>query len=64
MDKVKKKHVNAYSAWTNLEDDKLRKLFKDGYSIPEISKIHKRNTGAIRSRLKKLNLIPESISDE
>ena len=51
---IKKKHTKAYEPWTDDQDQKLLKLYKK--NVPEIalSKIFKRQLGAIRSRIMKL----------
>lgn len=50
-------HVSAYESWSPEEDGKLRNEYGKGMSISEMSGIHARTRGAIRSRLKKLGLI-------
>jgi hypothetical protein len=47
---------NAYEKWSDEDDTKLEKLFYDGKNILELSELLKRNEGAIRSRIKKLEL--------
>tara|TARA_Y100000816_G_C26080530_1_gene569444 strand:- start:120 stop:1721 length:1602 start_codon:yes stop_codon:yes gene_type:complete len=51
---IKEKHTKAYDPWTEDQDQKLLKLYKK--NVPEIalSKIFKRQLGAIRSRIMKL----------
>ena len=50
-------YPNAYSPWS-MEDDKLlEKLFETGKSVSELEKVFGRNSGGIKSRLRKLNLI-------
>lgn len=49
--------TEAYQAWTKEEDRQLIREHEDGKTIKEMSEIHKRTPGAIRSRLKKLELI-------
>ena len=48
--------VEAYQPWTKKEDEQLIREQKEGKTITEMSEIHKRTSGAIRSRLKKLEL--------
>ncbi len=48
--------TDAYKPWTKKEDDQLLREQKEGKTIREMSEIHKRTRGAIRSRLKKLEL--------
>ena len=46
----------AYSAWTQKEDEQLKKEWQNKLKIREISEIHNRTRGAISSRLKKLGI--------
>ena len=51
-------HAGAYMLWTEEEDRKLTNEFESGqFSTRDLSEIHGRTTGAIRSRLLKLKLI-------
>ncbi|MCD6544199.1 MAG: hypothetical protein J7K34_06790 [Flavobacteriaceae bacterium] len=52
----RKKHKNAYEKWTAENDEKLEMLFCEGKTTTELSKIFERNNGAIKSRIKKLEL--------
>lgn len=49
-------HPNAYMPWTQEDDDKLEQLFCEGKTTQELSDIFQRKQGAIRSRVKKLEL--------
>ncbi len=49
--------TEAYQSWTKEEDMQLIRERKEGKTTRELSEIHKRTRGAIRSRLKKLDLI-------
>ena len=53
---IAKGSVEAYQPWTKKEDDQLVREQKEGKTTKEMSEIHKRTQGAIRSRLKKLEL--------
>ena len=44
----------AYQPWTKEEDQQLISEYQSGRTIKELSEIHRRTAGAIRSRLKKL----------
>jgi hypothetical protein len=55
----RKKFKKAYENWTKKEEALLVIRFKEGISIPELSKLHQRSRGAIRSRLKKVGLIKD-----
>ncbi|MBR6164787.1 MAG: DNA helicase RecQ [Clostridia bacterium] len=48
--------TEAYQPWTKTEDEQLIREQKEGKTTKEMSEIHKRTQGAIRSRLKKLEL--------
>ena len=49
-------YPNAYMPWTQEDDDKLEQLFCEGKTTKELSEIFQRKQGAIRSRMKKLEL--------
>jgi len=49
-------NTEAYQSWSKKEDDQLLREQADGRTVREMSAIHKRTEGAIRSRLKKLEL--------
>lgn len=52
---------NAGNSWDQKEENELKKLYIDECkSISEIALIHKRTYGAIKSRLKKLNVLIDS----
>ena len=53
---------NSYAPWSNEEDETLLKGYDEGLSIKQLSDLHKRRGGGIRSRLKKLR--PEDFSFE
>ena len=57
---VRKKYAGAYMPWTEEEDRRLTNEFQGGqFSTRDLSERHGRTTGAIRARLKKLQLIEE-----
>lgn len=56
-EKAQLRNGSAYEAWSDEEEDQLRGEFSKSISIKEISGIHGRTSGAIKSRLKKLGLI-------
>ena len=56
MEELKEKFYNAYQPWTQEEDDKLELLFCEKKTVKELSETFQRNEGAIRSRIKKLEL--------
>ena len=51
---IAKGNTEAYQSWTTQEDRQLIREHEEGKTIKELSEIHKRTQGAIRSRLKKL----------
>ena len=52
----RKDNANAYAPWTNQDDEKLESLYCQRKTVKEIAVIFGRNTGAIHSRIKKLEL--------
>lgn len=56
LDKTREKHPQAYASWTNELDDRLEVLYSEGKTTKELCKILGRQPGAIRSRIKKLEL--------
>ena len=54
---IAKGNTEAYQPWTKEEDEQLKREQEEGKTVAELSEIHKRTRGAIRSRLKKLELI-------
>ncbi len=57
MELQKESHKSAYLPWTNEDDEKLEILFYAGKKVKELSEIFERNEGAIKSRIKKLELV-------
>lgn len=53
---VRRDFENAYMTWSKEEDEKLEILFCEKKSVKELSTIFGRNSGAIRSRINKLEL--------
>lgn len=49
--------VQAYAAWTEEEEERLKEEYQSGMKIKEISEVHHRSEGGIRSRLKKMGMI-------
>ena len=54
---TRKKHLRAYDPWSKEEDERLSKRYKDGLTINQLASEFQRQTGGIRSRLKKLGLL-------
>ena len=59
MAQQKAQHQQAYAKWSPDEEARLKDEFANGKTIPEMSTLHGRGEGAIRSRLVKLGLINE-----
>ena len=49
-------HTEAYQPWTKEEEKQLAREYEEGKTTKEMSAIHKRTSGGIRRRLKKLGL--------
>ncbi len=56
LDEIRSKHPRAYEAWTEQEQQKLRRHLSEGRSVIEIASLLGRRPGAIESRIKKLEL--------
>jgi hypothetical protein len=56
VEKIRETHQQAYLPWTVEDDNKLELLFCEGKKVKELAEIFGRNTGAINSRIKKLEL--------
>ena len=54
---LKEKFSNMGNKWTQEEDSQLISEYKNKLTFKQIAEIHNRSTGAIRSRLLKLNVI-------
>jgi len=52
-----KPYPNAYSPWSTEDDKLLGKLYESGKTIDELTKLFGRNSGGIKYKLRKLNLI-------
>lgn len=60
MAEIHEKHPRAYEPWLKEEDADLRRFFHAGMTPRGIAKKLQRQPGAIRSRLRKLDLLPKS----
>ena len=49
-------YPNAYSPWSDEDDQRLEQLFLEGKSVEELMSVFQRNRGSIISRLSKLGL--------
>ncbi|MDD5050647.1 MAG: PIF1 family DEAD/DEAH box helicase [Candidatus Pacebacteria bacterium] len=59
LEKMREKHPNAYRKWDDGQDQKLKDLFAEKKSIPDLMKILGRKKGAIQMRLLKFGLIED-----
>ncbi len=64
LDEIRLKHPRAYESWTEAEDLELSKYHEEGLSVSQLAEKHQRQSGAIRSRLKKLELIESQNTSE
>ena len=53
---IMEKYPRAYVAWTSEEESIMRDLFESGLSVSQISDKLERNSGGVRSRLRKLEI--------
>lgn len=58
LEALRANHPQAYRAWTADEEAQLKKMFDRGKQMKEMTEKLGRQPGGIRSRLKKLGLIP------
>lgn len=56
---IRVSYPNAYDKWTEFDDELLKQEFIQGTSISGLSKIFRRQPGAIRSRIRKLGFETE-----
>ena len=56
VEKIREKHKDAYTPWTDEMDDELTVMFCEGKTVTEMAKYLMRTKGAIRARIKKLEL--------
>lgn len=59
LEKLKLNYPQAYKSWTTEEEKQLTELFGKSKSVSEISKLMGRQSGGIKSRLRKLHLIKD-----
>ena len=53
---IKKENKEAYKAWTRKDDDEMINLFFDGVSVGDMATKLNRTKGAIRARIRKMEL--------
>ena len=56
VERIRETHKNAYLPWTQKDDNNLERLFCEGKTVKELAQMFERNTGAIESRIQKLEL--------
>ncbi len=56
LEEIREKHKDAYKPWTRELDDELENMYCEGVNIRDMAKHFGRTTGAIRSRIEKLEL--------
>jgi superfamily I DNA/RNA helicase len=56
VEEVRTRHEDAYKSWTEELDDELTEMYEEGINIIALAKHFGRTRGAIRSRIKKLEL--------
>ncbi|MDE0200410.1 MAG: DNA helicase RecQ [Caldilineaceae bacterium] len=56
VEEKRREHPKAYKKWSLEDDDRLKEMYAAGHEVAEMAKHFERNEGAIRSRLKKLEL--------
>ena len=54
--KIKKEHKEAFKSWTRKDDDEMLNLFFDGVSVADIALKLNRTKGAIRAKIRKMEL--------
>ncbi len=64
MARQKRLYSRAYMPWTQEEESVLSQLYAEGRGASSMVKTLERSRGAIQSRLKKLNLLEESSSED
>jgi hypothetical protein len=66
IERIRREHPRAYRSWAPAEDRVLAERFGSGMSIQELARLHERQEGGIRSRLRKLGLIekPTKVSGD
>jgi hypothetical protein len=53
---IRRQHAQAYAAWSDEDDARLRGRFRQGATVEQLVKEFGRKPGGIRSRLRKLGL--------
>ncbi|MCY4083133.1 MAG: RecQ family ATP-dependent DNA helicase [Caldilineaceae bacterium] len=56
VEEKKRENPRAYDKWSLEDDERLKEMYTAGHSVAELAEHFERGTGAIESRLKKLDL--------
>ena len=56
VEEKKREHARAYDKWSPEDDERLKEMYAAGHSVAELAKHFEQNNGAIRSRIKNLEL--------
>ena len=63
VEEKRQEHPRAYDKWSPEDDERLKEMYAAGHSVAELAKHFERNNGAIRSRLRKLELDRDVIAN-
>lgn len=55
---------NAFTPWTEEDENQLISLFQEGYELEDLSKQLQRNIGGIKARIQKLGLLNATVAVE
>jgi superfamily I DNA/RNA helicase len=56
VDEIRERHKDAYRPWTDEQDEELTVMYCEGVNMRDVAKHFGRTKGAIKSRIKKLEL--------
>ena len=56
VEEKRQEHPKAYKKWSSEDDERLKEMYAAGHSVAELAEHFERGTGAIESRLEKLEL--------
>jgi len=59
MGEIRRSYPRAYEKWSQSEEDRLRKLIRDGLTVAQIAGRLQRQRSAIRSRIIRLNIVDQ-----
>lgn len=58
VNRARAKHPNAFKKWSTQEEEKIKDLHGQGYSLSYIAAAIERTCGSVKSRLEKLGIVP------